>query len=52
MAAFEKDAEALKTVSAELTPVVGEGIDSLRASLGKLGGACKDCHEDFRLKKE
>ncbi|PTW61627.1 cytochrome c556 [Breoghania corrubedonensis] len=52
MAEFEEDAEALKMVSAELTPVVGEGIDSLRGSLGKLGGACKDCHEDFRLKKE
>ena len=52
MAEFEEDATALKTVSAELIPVVGESVDSLRASLGKLGGACKDCHEDFRLKKE
>lgn len=49
---FAVDAKALETVSADLTPVVAGGLDELRSSMPRLGGACKDCHQDFRLKKD
>lgn len=26
-------------------------LETLQASLGKLGGACKDCHTDYRIEK-
>lgn len=33
-----------------LNEVAGNGIDALRPAVGKLGGACKACHDDFRAK--
>lgn len=29
----------------------GKGLDALRANMGKLGGACKGCHTDFRAEQ-
>ncbi|WP_319773111.1 cytochrome c [Breoghania sp.] len=49
---FKADAEALKAASAAAKPEVGRGLDALRASLGSVGGACKDCHQSFRIKKD
>ncbi len=42
----------MKTVSTDLMSEIGGGIDSLRGAMGKIGGTCKDCHEDFHLKKD
>ncbi|WP_026381805.1 c-type cytochrome [Afifella pfennigii] len=34
----------------ELNGVAGNGLDALRPAVGKLGGTCKSCHDDFRAK--
>ncbi|TNE70086.1 MAG: cytochrome c [Rhodobacteraceae bacterium] len=32
----------------ELNDVAGTGLDALRPAVGKLGGTCKACHDDYR----
>ncbi len=32
----------------ELNEVAGDGLDALRPAVGKLGGTCKACHDDYR----
>ncbi len=48
---FKADADALAAAAAAAMPKVGGGLDALRASMGPVGGACKDCHQSFRIKK-
>ncbi|WP_414833053.1 c-type cytochrome [Afifella sp. YEN Y35] len=43
-------AEAYVAAVQNLNTVAGEGLDQLRPAVGKLGGACKSCHDDFRAK--
>lgn len=33
-----------------LAAVAGDGLDALRPAVGKLGGTCKACHDDYRAK--
>ncbi|MBW6418166.1 cytochrome c [Celeribacter sp. PS-C1] len=32
----------------ELNDVAGTGLDALRPAVGKVGGTCKACHDDYR----
>lgn len=41
---------ALKAAAAEMQTVAGQGKEQMVAGLGKLGGACKDCHDNYRAK--
>lgn len=41
---------AFREAVAELNAVAGNGLDALRPAVGKLGGTCKACHDDFRAK--
>lgn len=43
-------AEGLKVAAAEMQTVAGQGKDEMTAGLGKLGGACKACHDEYRAK--
>lgn len=43
---FLQDAEALKA-AAEAADV--SSVDAIKASMGALGGSCKDCHSEFRM---
>jgi len=44
--------DALKTASAALAPVAGDGLDALKGAMGDVGASCKGCHDDFRAEKE
>lgn len=35
---------------AELNGVAGNGLEALQPAVGKLGGTCKACHDDYRAK--
>lgn len=39
---------AFREAVGELAAVAGDGLDALRPAVGKLGGTCKSCHDDFR----
>lgn len=49
---FDELANRLETASTEAIPAATSGLDGLRGALGNVGSACRDCHEEFRLKKE
>lgn len=48
---FVEDAEKMKKASAALESAASEGKDAVVAAFQKLGGTCKDCHDEYRLKK-
>ncbi|MBN9886356.1 c-type cytochrome [Salipiger abyssi] len=48
MGAFQEKGQAFGAALAELNTAAGGGLDALRPAVGKLGGACKACHDDFR----
>jgi cytochrome c556 len=53
MAGFKEKVEALKTESARLAQVAAGGsMEEIAAQVKKLGGACGDCHKEFRKPKE
>jgi len=35
---------------ADLNAVAGNGLEALQPAVGKLGGTCKACHDDYRAK--
>ncbi|MCC0048480.1 MAG: cytochrome c [Rhodobiaceae bacterium] len=37
------------TAKAIATPATS--LDELKAQLGEIGGTCKGCHDDYRIKK-
>lgn len=41
---------ALKAAAAEMQTAAGQGKGEMTAALGKLGGTCKACHDDYRAK--
>lgn len=50
---FIKSAEDLKSASAETIEAAREGPEAFKAAVfGSLGKACKNCHDDYRIKKE
>ncbi|WP_095587583.1 c-type cytochrome [Actibacterium ureilyticum] len=48
-AVAEKGA-GLKAAALEMQAAAGQGQGEMAAALGKLGGACKACHDDYRAK--
>ena len=42
------DSEALTTAALAMQAAAGTGLDALKAAMGPLGGACGECHEEFR----
>lgn len=50
--AIVEKGDALKEATANLVANAGNGLDALKSSMGDVGGACKDCHTDFRAKKK
>ena len=50
--AITEKADALKTATAALAPVAGNGLDALQGAMGDVGGSCKGCHDDYRAKKK
>ncbi|MFI0394902.1 c-type cytochrome [Paracoccus jiaweipingae] len=47
---FKTKYEALKTATAELAAVAGDGKDAMVPAFAKVGGTCKACHDDYRAK--
>ena len=47
-----ENAEALKTSSAALAAVAGNGLEALQGAIGPVGGACGACHEKFQAPRE
>ncbi len=50
MASVQEKGKAFVVAVQELNAAAGNGLDALRPAVGKLGGACKSCHDDFRAK--
>ena len=50
MAAMGEKGAAFRSAVAELAAVAGDGREALGPAVGKLGGTCKACHDDFRAK--
>jgi cytochrome c556 len=52
-AGFQMAAQRLADEAAKLSDVAtGEDIAAIGAQVGATGGACKNCHDQFRMKKE
>lgn len=47
---FKTKYEALRTATADLAAVAGDGKDVMVPAFGKVGGTCKACHDDYRVK--
>ena len=45
---IEEKAKAWLAAAQAVDAVAGDGLDALQAAVGPLGGACKDCHDDYR----
>ena len=52
MDGFQQAREKLVTTSAAAVKASEGGLDSFKAAFGEVGGACKGCHEKYRVKKE
>ncbi len=47
-AGFAEKFAALEKASAAMIDAAGTDVDSLKAGMGAIGGACKACHETYR----
>ncbi|MEY8880882.1 cytochrome c [Donghicola sp. XS_ASV15] len=50
MSGFQAAGEDFTAALMELNAVAGDGLDALRPAVGKLGGTCKACHDEYRAK--
>ena len=50
--AITEKADALKTATAALVPVAGNGLEALQGAIGDVGASCKGCHDDYRAEKK
>ncbi|MGC9445689.1 c-type cytochrome [Cereibacter johrii] len=48
---FQAKGMAFFEAVAALEPAAGAGQKELAAAVGKVGGTCKSCHDDFRVKR-
>ena len=48
---FMEKMEALKTASAEMSMVAGDGLESLQGAMSDVGGTCKSCHDNYRAER-
>ena len=46
----EKSKDLVKAATA-MAAAAGDGLEAVRANIGAVGGACKGCHEPFRVPK-
>ncbi|MGP3697563.1 c-type cytochrome [Rhodobacter sp. NSM] len=51
MDAYQSKGMAFFEAVAALEPAAGAGQKELAAAVGKVGGTCKSCHDDYRMKK-
>ena len=49
---FEAAAAKLEQVAAAQVEPAGKGAEGLKAVVGALGGACKGCHDEYRVQKK
>jgi len=50
LAAFQEKGMAYRDAVVALNTVAGTGAEALAPAVGKLGGTCKACHDDYRAK--
>lgn len=50
MDGFKEKGMAFYQAVVELNEVAGGGLEALQPAVGKLGGTCKACHDDYRAK--
>ncbi|ASJ72665.1 c-type cytochrome [Granulosicoccus antarcticus] len=50
--AIAEKGEKFDEAVAMLMPAAGESLDALQGVVGDVGGSCKGCHDDFRVKKD
>lgn len=43
--------ETLRTATADLAGVAGDGLDAMRSKIGAVGEGCKGCHDEYRAKE-
>lgn len=48
MAGVQEKGMAFYEAVVELNEAAGNGLDALRPAVGKVGGTCKACHDDYR----
>jgi cytochrome c556 len=46
---FSNRYTALQDAAATMQDAAGDGLQSLQGALGDVGGACRSCHDDFRV---
>ncbi len=44
--------KALAKAATGMAATAGNGVDGIKASIGAVGGACKECHKAFRVPKK
>ena len=50
-AGFEAAIEDYKEAAAAAMESAPQDVETLRASFGRIGGSCADCHQTYRIKK-
>lgn len=50
-AGFEAAIEEYKAAAAAAIEAPPQDVEALRASFGRIGGSCSDCHRTYRVKK-
>lgn len=50
--AVVEKSKAMVAAAEEMAAAAGTGVDGIKANIGKVGGACKACHDDFRGPKQ
>jgi cytochrome c556 len=50
-AGFVSKLDGLRKASSDMIEAAGTDLDALKAGMGALGGACKACHESYRVPK-
>jgi len=50
MEGLQEKGMAFYQAVADLNEVAGNGLEALQPAMGKVGGTCKACHDDFRAK--
>lgn len=49
---FDASADALRGYALQLEKQAGNGEQAAKLLFGKIAGACKECHESFRVEKQ
>lgn len=49
---FDKATMNLATAAAALASVAGDGADAMKAAFGPVGGACGECHRNYRVRND